>query len=262
MKLGQLSIDLPFEALTSSQRVQVLHGFGTKHGPTAVREDGADLVDIVRHHAIEDAVGSRGVVAHAAAHGGPIPAGRVRSQHQAVASHLPVEGGHADPRLGAHPAGLRVHGLDTVHVFAEVHHQRRAHGLSGQGTARAPGQDGDAVAGRNLHRGLHIVGVLGDHHAHGHDLEEAGVRAVEHTGEAVKAHLPGQDPAQFRGQVGVGIGHGAHVLGRKGGRRGELGGHGSLLGRVNTGGGEICAILDQSDRPAGGRTHQTEESTC
>ena len=46
------------------------------------------------------------------------------------------------------------------------------------------------MAGSNLDRCLHIVGIFGNHHSHRLDLVEAGVGAIEHPGSFVKAHFP------------------------------------------------------------------------
>jgi hypothetical protein len=62
------------------------------------------------------------------------------------------------------------------------------------------------VAGGDLHRRLHILGVAGNDDAHRHDLIEAGVGAVQHAGSAVKAHLALNTASQFFDQIQPGIG--------------------------------------------------------
>ncbi len=97
-------------------------------------------------------------------------------------------------------------------MAGEVQDQGRPHGLTSQGAAAAPGQQGCAVAGCDAHRGLDVLLVLGDDHPQGLDLVVAGVGAVEHAAVAVKTHRSPDGPFQLLGQLPELLGDALHLL--------------------------------------------------
>jgi len=69
-------------------------------------------------------MGSRGVVPDDTADGSPIRAGRIRSEHEAVATKLGVELGEHDARLDTHPSACRIDIEHLVQVLREIDDDR------------------------------------------------------------------------------------------------------------------------------------------
>ena len=94
-----------------------------------------------------------------------------------------------DARLDPGPLLLLIDLDDLVQVLAEIGDDGVVH--------RLPGQAGPAGAGQHRHaallgyfdHGQDVFHVPGDHHAHRLHLVDAGVGAVEHTGERVELHF-------------------------------------------------------------------------
>jgi len=93
--------------------------------------------DVVLGHAVQDRVGTGGVVADDAADGGAVGAGRVGAEHQAVAGQLGVELGKDDTGLHTSHPRARVNLQDLVEVFRGIDYERCADRLPGQAAAPA-----------------------------------------------------------------------------------------------------------------------------
>ena len=170
-------------------------------GPRGVREPDVGFLHVVHHHPVQDAVAARGIVAHAPAQGGAVGAGGVRADHQAVALELPVHAVQVHARFHDQRTGVRVKLQRPVQVAAEVHDERRAHGLPRQRAPAPAGQDGHAVFVGVLQHALHVAFGLGQHDAERHDLEHARVGAVQHAAVGVEAHVAFDAALEGRGQL-------------------------------------------------------------
>lgn len=126
--------------------------------------------DMVSGHAIQDGVGTRGIVADRSADRSTVGASGSRAEHQAVLAQLCVQLIHHDPRLDAGDPSHRIHFEELVKVLGRVDNEGSAHGLSGKTAPTASWQDRRLVLRRELDRPADVVVRLRDHDAERLDL--------------------------------------------------------------------------------------------
>ena len=181
----QVAVEAGFDALALGQLLDAIPGLGAENGFLAVGEDHPQGVDVVHHAPIDDAVGAGAVVAQEAPYHGPVAAGRVGANHEAVAAQGLVE--HVQGAAGLHPdfAFTAVDLDDLVHVFGEVDDHGFAHGLAREAGAAPAREDGEIVFNAGLYRGQDVVIMFGDDYGQGHHFVDGGVGAVEDAGGQV-----------------------------------------------------------------------------
>ena len=179
---------------------------GSQARRRSVVEDHLHLQHVVRRHAVNDGVAAAGVVGDDAAQAGAVAGSRVGAKLQIVGAQQIVKAVEHDARLHAHPTLLAVQFEHAIQVARSVDHQRPVDGLPGQAAAPAARQQRYAMARGQLHRSLHVVGVLRNQHAMRHHLVEAGICTVERACVKVGAQFPCHARAEVRQEIGYGHG--------------------------------------------------------
>ena len=152
--------------------------------------------------AVEHAARAGGIVGHHAADGGAAGGGNIGREAQPQGRELRVQFIQHDARLDARPALLRVHFQDAVVVLRDIDLQAFADGLSGLRSAAAAHGDGAAEAAADFDDADDVLARLGNHHADGLDLIDAGVGGVERAGDGVEADFAGDAALEFGFQGG------------------------------------------------------------
>ena len=159
---------------------------GRHHIPRV--QDDAETEHVFPGVAVTDQPGSGGIGRHHASDGTLCSPGRVRGEASAVAGQHPIEVAVDDAGLHAHR--IAAHFEDRLEMLTEIDDQARAQGLAGHAAAATAWHQGKVILPRVADYRLHVLLVERHHDAHGLDLENAGIGAVQHAREVIEEKLP------------------------------------------------------------------------
>ena len=202
-QVAQVAVDPALGAGAARGGVQggVVHRAADVHaGPVGEQDvEGADVVDgLAPRHRVRAAR----VVADHPAEGAAIVRRRVRTEREAVRAGGVAQVVEHRAGLDAGGAGVRVDLQHAVHVAVEVDDDGLVGRLPADARPGAQGQQRHAVAARDLHRALDVVGVDGLHDAERDVAVVRRVRRPHRAGGGVEPDRAAHRPGELLGQQG------------------------------------------------------------
>ena len=161
--------------------LQAMHGSISKHY--------VKRIEILNRAAVNNAVRTRGIVADAAAHRVVTTGGWIRGEHPAERRKVGVELVQYHAWFHPRATALGVYGNHLATIRAQIKDDRLVHTLAVQTGAATTRQDGNALPRAPLHHANSFVDIANNHCAERIDLEQTGIRGVNHPPRTVRTNI-------------------------------------------------------------------------